>query len=238
LQDLVHGIVSPLNTAALALRRLESRLRGADVLDEGSTRRLVVDVAEAAALVRRARLASMRGLWLDLEQGSHHPFADLMPAASVIGVVRRTLEDVQILTARRRPIVFKLRAKGCRDQAVLFDPDALELCVNELLENAVAFAFAGTVVEVAVEGNPRSIEIRVRSRGLALEPEEAARATERGFRATSAERSTPGSGLGLWMVDNVMRLQGGSVAIVARAEVITVTLLLSLARRRGAITCG
>jgi signal transduction histidine kinase len=88
------------------------------------------------------------------------------------------------------------------------DPALIQQAVANLVDNAVKFSPAeGTVVlSAGMEG--RRIWIAVKDRGQGIPDEDRAKATERFYRGDAA-RGTPGSGLGLALVQAVAYLHGG-----------------------------
>lgn len=91
------------------------------------------------------------------------------------------------------------------------DPQSLERAVVNLLDNALKFSPADTVVEVTlVDGT-----LTVSDRGPGIRPEHTRLAFERFWRAP-ADRSTPGSGLGLAMVAEAARRHDGRADLTPR----------------------
>ena len=95
------------------------------------------------------------------------------------------------------------------------DRDMLQQAVANLLDNALKFSPPGSTIRLAAgtAGTAgRMLEISVSDQGPGIPPEDRARATERFFRGESA-RSTPGSGLGLSLVQAVAMLHGGTLRL-------------------------
>jgi signal transduction histidine kinase len=93
------------------------------------------------------------------------------------------------------------------------DRDLLAQAAGNLLDNALKFTPAGGTVRLSAHVGPRDgIEVIVTDTGPGLPPEDRARAGERFFRA-DASRGTPGSGLGLSLVQAVAHLHGGELVL-------------------------
>ncbi len=93
------------------------------------------------------------------------------------------------------------------------DRDLLAQAAGNLIDNALKFAPEGGRVRLTARALPRErIEIAVEDSGPGLAPEDRARAGTRFFRADSS-RATPGSGLGLSLVQAVARLHGGDLVL-------------------------
>jgi len=96
---------------------------------------------------------------------------------------------------------------------VVGDRDLLAQAVGNLLDNALKFAPPGGIVRLSARpGQREGIEVTVADNGPGLPPEDRARAGERFFRA-DASRGTPGSGLGLSLVQAVAHLHGGDLVL-------------------------
>lgn len=100
----------------------------------------------------------------------------------------------------------------CPPQLVAFgDRDMIQQAVANLLDNAIKFSPPGGCIRVeAVDG--ADLAIIVADRGPGIPAADRARATERFFRGEAA-RSTPGSGLGLALVQAVATLHGGELLL-------------------------
>ncbi|ARX84523.1 MULTISPECIES: sensor histidine kinase [Streptomyces] len=88
------------------------------------------------------------------------------------------------------------------------EPAALERAIVNVLDNAVKFGPAGTVIEVGLKGG----ELTVRDHGPGIPADELPYVFDRFWRSPTA-RSLPGSGLGLSIVARTVRQAGGEVAL-------------------------
>ena len=97
------------------------------------------------------------------------------------------------------------------------DADKIYQVVTNLLANARAHTPAGTSIKVSVGSNQTGAFVSVADNGPGLSKEDQSRIFERFFRVDpSRQRSAQdGSGLGLSIVDAVMRAHGGSVSVAS-----------------------
>jgi two-component system, OmpR family, sensor kinase len=97
---------------------------------------------------------------------------------------------------------------------VIGDEDRLRQVVANVVGNALVHTEAGTAIEVRAARRDGSARIEVTDHGDGMDPEVAARAFERFFRADpSRSRHRGGSGLGLSIVQAVSSAHGGTVAL-------------------------
>jgi signal transduction histidine kinase len=92
------------------------------------------------------------------------------------------------------------------------DGAMIQQAVANLADNAVKFSPPGSEVEIGAAAGDHAIEIVVRDHGPGIPPADRAKAPERFFRGEAA-RSTPGSGLGLALVQAVAHLHGGTLRL-------------------------
>jgi PAS domain S-box-containing protein len=91
------------------------------------------------------------------------------------------------------------------------DNEMYEKIVLNLLSNALKFTFEGEI-EIALEETSDSIELTVRDTGVGIAPEELPRLFERFHRIEGTRaRTHEGSGIGLALVNDLVKLHGGTV---------------------------
>ena len=97
------------------------------------------------------------------------------------------------------------------------DADKIYQVVTNLLANARAHTPAGTAITVSVYSEGGDSYVTVADNGPGLSAEDQARIFERFYRvdASRQRNSKDGSGLGLSIVDAVMRAHGGEVTVAS-----------------------
>lgn len=95
------------------------------------------------------------------------------------------------------------------------DRELLRIVLHNLLDNAVKYSPPGSPVEVAAaDAGEGAVTIRVCDRGVGIPPEEQRHVFGKYYRVpATASSSSPGLGLGLYLVDSIVRLHGGHVAV-------------------------
>lgn len=88
------------------------------------------------------------------------------------------------------------------------DAALIQQAVANLVDNAVKFSPAGGTATLSARSMPRGLEIVVTDHGPGIPRDERAKAPQRFYRGEAA-RHTPGSGLGLALVQAVAQLHGG-----------------------------
>ncbi len=102
-------------------------------------------------------------------------------------------------------------------RAVWVDREMWEKVVLNLLSNAFKFTFAGEIA-VTLRAQGERVELSVRDTGTGIAQEELPRVFERFHRIKGARgRSHEGSGIGLALVQELVRLHGGQVRVESKA---------------------
>jgi signal transduction histidine kinase len=105
------------------------------------------------------------------------------------------------------------------------DRELIQQAVANLVDNAVKFSPLGSSVLLSASVTPTGADIVVADQGPGIPPADRARAAERFFRGEIA-RNTPGSGLGLALVQAVAQLHGGSLHLADAAPGLVAILSL------------
>nr|WP_242063487.1 ATP-binding protein [Nostoc sp. FACHB-892] len=101
-------------------------------------------------------------------------------------------------------------------QRVYVDREMWEKIVLNLLSNAFKFTFAGEIT-VALRSNGERVEMEVRDTGTGIPQAELPRLFERFYRVQGSRgRTYEGSGIGLSLVQDLVRLHGGEVRVTSQ----------------------
>ncbi|HEX4179506.1 MAG TPA: ATP-binding protein [Caulobacteraceae bacterium] len=117
-------------------------------------------------------------------------------------------------TMERAGLALVIRAEAVPDP-VFLDREMWEKVLLNLLSNAFKFTFEGTVtVETGLSADGRSAQVSVSDTGIGVEADQLPRLFERFHRIEGARgRSFEGSGIGLALVQELVKLHGGDIAV-------------------------
>ena len=227
LGDLAHEMRTPIATLDAYL---EAIIDGVNEPDDETLALLRAQVA------RLARLGEDVALVTTAEEGGL-----TMRRAPLR--VSRIVDDASSHAAARyaeRGVQLDVRVTDPAGASVVdADADRLGQVFTNLLDNASRHTPAGGRVEVVADRDGDSVRIRVTDTGEGIAPEHLSHVFERFYRVdTARDRAHGGSGVGLAIVQAIVRAHGGSVTAASdgtgRGATFTVTLPLDRSVAGGA----
>ena len=199
LLSITHELKSPLAGIRLALETFRKRVLREDQR-ERLTESALAEAARPTNLVEDLLLSAK----LDTQ---YSPNLEPLDIAALAG------EWVGRLRAKYPGIEFVLRVDG-EEFDVLADRYGMSSVLSNLMENAVKYIGEGHRVELVVCERGEDVLIEVRDDGLGIPDEEKPHVMEKFYRVGNEDtRSTKGTGLGLYIVSEVVQAHGGRVGL-------------------------
>jgi signal transduction histidine kinase len=207
LTTVAHEMKTPLSSTRMLLETLlQGRYRGGPAQVEEYLRLMA---AENARLERVVGSFQMLGR---LEH-SHGPGAGL-------ALVRVTAAE--IVDAACRQLAPRLQATGCTVQVQIADPspvlyadkEALTAALVNLLDNAAKYSEPGQEIIVRASSEADGALLEVTDHGIGIPADEQDRIFDRFYQSDRRlSRTYDGCGLGLSIVQSVIRLHGGTITV-------------------------
>lgn len=118
---------------------------------------------------------------------------------------------------------------------VEIDEEKIALALENVLDNAIKYTAPGGKVMVNASAVQEAIKIVIADTGIGIPKSQMERLFSKFFRADNALRfQTSGSGLGLYVVKNIVQGHGGSVSMTSgEQQGTTVTILLPIKEQHG-----
>jgi signal transduction histidine kinase len=195
----VHDLKNPVNSMDLHAQLL---LRDPEL--SGRAR----DSVQAIRMEARSLLRLVLNL-LDISKSEEGQLAPRRTAVDLDALVADLLEAHQ-LEAKNADLRLE---RAIEARSVTADPDLVRRVIENLLDNAMRHAPAGTAVRITSARRNGSVELRVADRGAGIAPEMREKIFERYVRVDSGERvvTRTGRGLGLTFCRLCAEAHGGHI---------------------------
>lgn len=128
--------------------------------------------------------------------------------------VKRVLEETIALVAPPSPAGTSRIALDATDQSYAFDPHLLTIALRRVLENALEFSRADTLVHVRAFAEGKWLRIDVVDSGCGIPAKDLPRLFQKYNRASNARVMKPdGNGLGLYIAKGIVERMNGVIRI-------------------------
>jgi DNA-binding response OmpR family regulator/anti-sigma regulatory factor (Ser/Thr protein kinase) len=109
-----------------------------------------------------------------------------------------------------------ISCENCEEPLLLyFDQDQIDKCVANLLSNAIKYSGENSHITIKLVNQPNSITVQVIDNGQGISEQAKAKVFERFYQEkVSEQNTTPGTGIGLSLVKELIELHHGEVDLV------------------------
>ena len=126
-------------------------------------------------------------------------------------LVQLLVENTELLS-KERNIEVRLENRATNLPEFLFDPEKLLIALQNLVDNAVKYTLPGGRVTIIVERQGDYVQVKVSDTGVGIPKEDLPKLFSKFFRAANViHLQTDGSGLGLFIVKNIILRHGGQI---------------------------
>jgi len=95
---------------------------------------------------------------------------------------------------------------------LFIDTSKMDLAIQNIIENAIKYSKPGGLIDVTANRLPESVEVSIQDHGVGIPAHQIHRLFTKFFRADNVVRmQTEGSGLGLFIVKNIIKNHGGDI---------------------------
>lgn len=205
----VHALTHEMKSPLAAIRGAAELMEDA-AMPEADRRRFLAHVQAS-----EARLRALVERMLELASLQHRQ-ALKEPARLDLGALASRVMDAKAVLAARAQV----RLEAALPPGAIVEGEALllEQALSNLLDNALAFAPAGSAVNLALEPGPNRHALVVRDAGPGLPDFALGRAFEAFYALPAPGSEAKGTGLGLAFVTEIAELHGGRASLRNRPE--------------------
>lgn len=118
--------------------------------------------------------------------------------------------------AMSRSIRVVLKEPSESISSLFIDKAKMDLVFQNILDNSIKYSSAGTVVTISIQQVPHYIEVVIVDQGVGIPQHQIDRVFTKFFRGDNVVRmDTKGTGLGLFIVKNIVKNHGGDIRITS-----------------------
>lgn len=112
----------------------------------------------------------------------------------------------------KKKLRFEFKKPEKKLPKVLIDVEKMRLAVENLLDNAISYTRPGGYVTISLNYEKKKLKFLIQDTGIGIPKEQQKRVFTNFFRGTNAIRAeTEGTGLGLFIVKNIIEAHGGEI---------------------------
>ncbi|HLX46040.1 MAG TPA: ATP-binding protein [Bryobacteraceae bacterium] len=203
----VSNVSHELRTPLTSIQMFAETLALGRVTDPERQRRYLDTIARESQRV--ARMVDDVLTFSKMEAGAARFRQERIPLAAVLESALRAMEYPLEQGGFRIRVIMPVEALEVRA-----DADALEQAVLNIMSNAMKFSGASRDIEIRLSSNGKEATIEVADGGIGIPAEHRERIFERFFRIPLSEhQAAAGVGIGLTLVDGIMRGHNGRVEV-------------------------
>ena len=134
----------------------------------------------------------------------------------IVETISTIVSGASIL-AKERNITLKFEKPKNKIDKFIFDSKRVSLALQNLIDNAIKYTQPGGIVFVGVSKKGKYAEVQVKDSGVGVPADQLNRLFSKFFRARNVLRmQTAGSGLGLFIVKNIIARHGGKIRVESK----------------------
>ncbi len=130
---------------------------------------------------------------------------------NIIEIIQSVIDSLKQEIVRKK-IIFKFKKPKEKLPQVKADKEKIKLAIQNLTENAIKYTKPGGKITIFLRHSKKKIEFEEKDTGVGIPKDQYSRIFTKFFRASNAiKMETEGSGLGLYIVKNIINAHGGKI---------------------------
>jgi len=148
---------------------------------------------------------------LDVTRIEEARFGYKFSAASLIGIIKEVIKDSSA-KAERKGITLSFKEPEEKVPMFELDSERIRLALQNIVDNALNYTLRGGSVDITLEREGNYYKIGVHDTGVGIPKHQQNRIFTKFFRGENVVRmQTEGTGLGLFIVKNIVKRHGGKI---------------------------
>lgn len=171
------------------------------------------------ALENMTRMVNLINDLLDVTKIEEQKFNYKFEKHNLVSIVREQIKELSDI-AKENNVAVSITTEPTADITLQVDKEKIALAINNLLDNAIKYSHKDGVVEVHLAATPTGIAGYVRDHGLGIPKKSQAEVFTKFFRGSNILKVvTEGSGLGLFLVRDIIMKHDGSIRFESKENV-------------------
>ena len=143
-----------------------------------------------------------------IEEGKYISKTTLTDVKEIVASVIETYK----IEAEKRNIKIEYMAPKTSPQ-VMADAEKIRIAVQNIIDNAVKYSYEGGIILVTLKSDSRNVIFKVQDYGIGIPKNQQDKVFTKFFRGDNAVKveANNGTGLGLFMTDNIIKAHGGKI---------------------------
>jgi signal transduction histidine kinase len=170
-----------------------------------------VDLLKTGAAAT-SKLSKIVNDFLDIAKMEEGKYGYQYQETDIVPFIQRAVEAAQLIAKQYKINVYFEKPKG--ELKLPIDVQKIGIVLSNLIDNAIKYNVEDGSVTVRIQplvGKPY-VEISIEDTGVGVSPEDISKLFTKFFRAESTMKlATEGSGLGLYLVKNIIEQHGGKI---------------------------
>lgn len=214
ISQVTHELKSPLASIKLHLETIRLRRPSGDKLD-AFVSTMLSDTERLNYLINNLLMAAR------LEQRRR-------PGERRLTDVSALLEEYVEKERAKLPQGGNIALDAEKGVKMLLDPEEITMVLRNLFENAMLYSPGSPDITVVLNRTGAGIRLTIRDKGRGLDKSELKKVFDIFYRVQQPEENVPGTGLGLYIVDTIIKGYGGTVAVASEGPGKGCTFSISL----------
>jgi signal transduction histidine kinase len=204
-QQAIHFVTHEMKTPLTAIQGSSELMTRYNLNDE--KRKQIAQLIHSES----RRLARMVETFLNVERLSEGEMELKHESFPVAGTMLACVDRARPLAERKR---IEVRVEPLPEATLTGDRELMEYAFYNLLNNAVKYSPAGTLVTVSGDADEHRVRLAVRDQGIGMDEKELRQIFKKFYRTKRAEASgETGTGIGLSIVEQIVTHHGGTIEV-------------------------
>jgi len=215
--NITHEFRTPLTVILGVAEQTEQAAPEVQFADLGAANRFAEGLKKRLALVRRngRNLLDLVNQLLDLAKAESNQLKVSMVHGDLVRYVRYITESFHSV-ANYQNVLLRVESK-VPELLMDYDPEKMRQILSNLLSNALKHTPSGGRVMVFILHQSSYIVLKVEDTGSGIAPEDLPHIFDRFYQADDAAAKAGGTGIGLALTKELVKLLGGSISVESEA---------------------